>query len=154
MFAYFCEFLPSSKRAMYLVGLATFWMVGQLIAGGFAWGVIGTVECSYDQNMTLEQNCDVFEATKCEQFLLGGTTKVESWRFFIILAAMPAVLSALLIFTLPESPKWLQSVGRVSVLASASAVASASASSAVFASICVGGVTKRTHSNHVQLVCM
>jgi len=112
LFAYFCEFLPSSKRAMYLVGLATFWMVGQLIAGGFAWGVIGTVECSYDQNMTLEQNCDVFEATKCEQFLLGGTTKVESWRFFIILAAMPAVLSALLIFTLPESPKWLQSAGR------------------------------------------
>jgi len=107
LFAYFCEFLPSSKRAMYLVGLATFWMVGQLIAGGLAWGVIGTVECFYDQNQTLAQNCELWKANNCEY--LG---EVESWRLFTVLAAMPAILSALMICTLPESPKWLQSVGR------------------------------------------
>ena len=117
LFAYFCEFLPSSKRAMYLVGLATFWMVGQLIAGGFAWGVIGTVECFYDQNQTLAQNCQAFQASECEQVFLGrrddpNSVGVEAWRLFTVLAAMPAIFSALLICTLPESPKWLQSVGR------------------------------------------
>ena len=32
MFSYFCEFLPSARRGTFLVGLAAFWMIGQVVS--------------------------------------------------------------------------------------------------------------------------
>jgi len=112
LFSYFCEFLPTNKRAMYLVGLAAFWMVGQIIAGAIAWSVIGTVECVMNKSLTQEENCAIFAQQQCERLDIGLEDTVESWRILLVGCAIPGILTAVMIFMLPESPKWLQTVGK------------------------------------------
>lgn len=113
VFAYFSEFVPSYVRGSFLVGLASFWMVGQIFAASCAWSIIGFDECSYNNELTREENCVLFAEERCETYnveFLGGD--VPAWRFFIFSAGTPALLAVALLLCSPESPKWQMVAGK------------------------------------------
>ena len=86
MFAYQSEFIEKGKRAKYLAGLSSFWIVGQIFTSSVGWIIIP-------------------HPTNNNNFL--------SWQVFLLIAAVPSLLSATLYMFLPESPKMLQQVGHV-----------------------------------------
>lgn len=77
------EFVPMSHRGSNLLNIEFFWTGGTLLVPVFAW-------------MTL-----------------GSGPEDGSWRLFVILCAIPCVLStALGIVLVPESPRWLLTQGK------------------------------------------
>lgn len=89
IWSYFAEFQPKVKRGSMLSSMAAFWTLGNLFVAGLAWLVIPT-----DIGFSSE------------------TFKYNSWRIFLLLCAFPSFVVALLLFMLPESPKFLLMRGR------------------------------------------
>ena len=85
VWTYFAEFQPSSKRGAALSVLASFWMIGNITVAALAWIVIPT--------QTVE------EVKLSDSF--------SSWRIFAIISAVPALLVAISMVWMPDSPKFL-----------------------------------------------
>lgn len=45
-------------------------------------------------------------------FVLFETLNMHSWQFFLLVCALPSLISGLLVYVLPESPKFLMTQGR------------------------------------------
>ncbi|GBP07641.1 Synaptic vesicle glycoprotein 2B [Eumeta japonica] len=89
IWSYFAEFQPKNKRGAMLSFMAAFWTLGNLFVAGLAWIIIPSG--------------------------IGGETGgfvYNSWRIFLLVMSLPSFLVALLLFLLPESPKFLISQGR------------------------------------------
>lgn len=89
IWSYFAEFQPKVKRGSMLSFMAAFWTLGNLFVAGLAWIVIPA---------------DI--GHKSEAFTYN------SWRIFLLLCAVPSFIVAVLLFMLPESPKFLLTRGR------------------------------------------
>ncbi|KAL3289815.1 hypothetical protein HHI36_023206 [Cryptolaemus montrouzieri] len=87
--SYFAEFQPKGKRGSMLSSMAAFWTLGNLFVAGLAWLVI-----------------------PADIGFISETFKYNSWRIFLLLCAFPSFVVALLLFMLPESPKFLLTRGR------------------------------------------
>ena len=90
LFPYNSEFIRNKYRGPYLGVQSTFWMVGRLLCGAFAWMIIpvANIHTSF------------------------GSYQFHSWRLFLAVSALPSILGALLYFILPESPRYLLEVGK------------------------------------------
>ena len=88
VFAYFTEFLSMKNRGPMIGFLASFWMVGNIMTAGIAWFIIPKLHLGSHVG-------DIFYG---------------SWRIFVALCSIPSISSALFVFLLPESPKFLQKV--------------------------------------------
>lgn len=90
LFPYNSEFIRNKYHGPYLGVQSTFWMVGRLLCGAFAWMIIpfGNIHSTL------------------------GSIQFHSWRLFIAVSALPSILGALLYFILPESPRYLLEVGK------------------------------------------
>lgn len=89
IWSYFAEFQPKKKRGAMLSFMAAFWTLGNLFVAGLAWVIIPAQ--------------------------IGGEINgfvYNSWRIFLFVMALPSFLVAALLFLLPESPKFLLSLGR------------------------------------------
>ncbi|XP_052236905.1 synaptic vesicle glycoprotein 2C-like isoform X1 [Dreissena polymorpha] len=84
IFSYYTEFLPKFRRGTMISALATFWMMGNIIASGLAWLVIPHPELGY----------------------YSSGFKYNSWRIFIAICTFPSLSSAFLFMFMPESPKF------------------------------------------------
>lgn len=90
VFSFFTEFLSRERRGPMIGFLASFWMVGNIMTAGIAWLIIPRLNLAGR---------------------IGGIN-YHSWRIFVALCSIPSLSSALFIFLLPESPKYLQKIGR------------------------------------------
>lgn len=70
--------------------MAAFWTLGNLFVAGLAWLIIPTRVGFFAESFTY-----------------------NSWRIFLLICAIPSFIVAVLLFFLPESPKFLLSRGRV-----------------------------------------
>lgn len=89
IWSYFAEFQPKSKRGSALSFMAAFWTFGNLLVAGMAWLIIPTS--------------------------VGFVTTYfvyNSWRVFLMVCSLPSFLVTILLFYLPESPKFLLSRGK------------------------------------------
>ena len=68
--------------------LATFWMVGNITVAALAWIIIPTQKVEVEERIELS----------------GG---FSSWRVFAIVSAVPALLVAVTMLWMPDSPKYL-----------------------------------------------
>nr|XP_022914695.1 synaptic vesicle glycoprotein 2B [Onthophagus taurus] len=89
IWSYFAEFQPKSKRGSMLSFMAAFWTFGNLFVAGLAWVIIPS---------------DI--GVVSEYFTYN------SWRIFLLVCAVPSIIVGVLLFFLPESPKFLLSRGR------------------------------------------
>lgn len=89
IWSYFAEFQPKSKRGSMLSFMAAFWTLGNLFVAGLAWLIIRE---------------DI--GFRTENFVYN------SWRIFLLICALPSFVVAILLFFLPESPKFLLSQGK------------------------------------------
>lgn len=90
LFSYFVEFMPKARRGPMIGFMASFWMFGNILTSLVAWLIIPHIE-------------------------IGGhifDLWFGSWRIFVALGAFPSLSAAMLLIILPESPKYLQKVGR------------------------------------------
>ena len=83
IFPYIAEFTRNKYRGPYLGAQAFFWTFGRLVSGGIAWIILP---------------------------LSIQSTYVHSWRLYIAISAVPALIGALLYLLLPESPRFLLEV--------------------------------------------
>lgn len=90
VWSYFAEFQCKSRRGRMLCALATFWMVGNISVAGLAWAVIPW---------------ETLVVTSTNGF------KYNSWRIFVALCGIPALIVTIGLAFLPESPKYLLSKG-------------------------------------------
>lgn len=80
------EFMPNSRRGKNMLSTSFFWISASLMVPLFAWLTVGT------------QN---------------NSGEIASWRAFILLCSLPSVVStALGIWIVPESPRWLLTRGK------------------------------------------
>ncbi|KAK9889186.1 hypothetical protein WA026_004465 [Henosepilachna vigintioctopunctata] len=89
IWSYFAEFQPKVKRGSMLSSMAAFWTLGNLFVAGLAWLVI-----------------------PAEIGIETDSFKYNSWRIFLLICSFPSFIVALLLFLLPESPKFLLTRGR------------------------------------------
>lgn len=89
IFSYFTEFQPKDRRGKMISALATFWMFGNIIAAGLAWSVIPR-DIGYH----------------------SPSFKYNSWRIFVALCTIPSLTSAVFFVFMPESPKFLLTIGQ------------------------------------------
>ena len=88
VFSYFTEFLSLEKRGPWIGLLASFWMIGNIMTAGIAWFII-------------------------PKLYLGapvGEIFFGSWRIFVAVCSFPSISSAIFVFLMPESPKYLDKV--------------------------------------------
>lgn len=90
IWSYFAEFQPKAKRGSMLSFMAAFWTLGNLFVAGLAWIIIPS-------NIGFT----------------GPSFVYNSWRIFLLICAVPSFIVAVLLFFLPESPKFLLTRGRV-----------------------------------------
>jgi len=83
---YGSEFISARWRGKYLGILSTFWTAGKILVGALAYFIL-PLGCKITINL--------------------GSLELHSWNVFLMLAAIPAVLGAILFFILPESPLFL-----------------------------------------------
>ncbi|CAG0915845.1 unnamed protein product [Notodromas monacha] len=86
---YFAEFQPSKVRGRMVTFLASFFLVGNVIAAAFAWSVIPSSIVMY-----------------------LGTFKYAPWRLFVALCGIPSALAGCLVLYFPESPRYLMTEGK------------------------------------------
>jgi len=92
VWSYFAEFQSKSLRGRMLSALAAFWMIGNISVAALAWIII--------------PNNFGTDNTSSNGF------KFNSWRIFVAVCGIPAVLVTIALVFLPESPKFLLSKGR------------------------------------------
>ncbi|XP_041374930.1 synaptic vesicle glycoprotein 2C-like [Gigantopelta aegis] len=90
IFSYFVEFQPKDRRGTMISVLATFWMGGNIMAAGLAWIVIPHKTLGYFH----------------PDFIYN------SWRIFVALCTIPSLTSAAAFVLMPESPKYLLTIGK------------------------------------------
>jgi len=89
------EFMPSSRRGKNMLSTSFFWIAASMLVPVFAWLTVG--------RSNQKDNAE----TRNE------SSEEGSWRVFVMLCSLPSVLStALGIFFVPESPRWLLTRGR------------------------------------------
>ena len=88
--AYTSEFIQTKYRGPYLGVLSSFWMVGALLCGAFAWALL-----PFDMSLSI------------------GSYSVHSWRIYFLVSALPSLIGAVLFFIMPESPRFLLEVAIV-----------------------------------------
>ncbi|XP_023253209.1 synaptic vesicle glycoprotein 2B-like [Seriola lalandi dorsalis] len=86
VYSYFSEFLQMDKRGEHLSWLCMFWMVGGIYASFTAWGIIPRYGWG---------------------FSMGTEFQFHSWRVFVLVAALPAIMSLVGLSFMPESPRFL-----------------------------------------------
>ncbi|KAL4232718.1 hypothetical protein ACF0H5_007406 [Mactra antiquata] len=91
IFSYFTEFLPKYRRGSMISALATFWMMGNIIAAGLAWIIIPHPDLGY----------------------FSSSFTYNSWRIFIAVCTFPGLSSAFMFIFMPESPKFFLTRGNV-----------------------------------------
>ncbi|GJQ68423.1 hypothetical protein Trydic_g17010 [Trypoxylus dichotomus] len=89
IWSYFAEFQPKAKRGSMLSFMAAFWTLGNLFVAGLAWLII-------PQDIGVYSNYFVY----------------NSWRIFLLICSLPSFVVGVLLFFLPESPKFLLSRGK------------------------------------------
>lgn len=89
IFSYYMEFQTASRRGSMISLLATFWMSGNIICACIAWLIIPQLWS-----------------------VSVGTINFDSWRIFLAICTIPAFTSGLFFFLMPESPRFLLSVGQ------------------------------------------
>lgn len=85
VFTLFIEYLPADKRQVWTILMSMTWMIGAVMAAGLAWIVIPS---------------DV-------SFGHIGEMEFKSWRVFILFAAMPSLISVILLQLMDDSPRFL-----------------------------------------------
>lgn len=91
VFTYYSEFLVKRHRGRHLSWLLIFWAIGGVFAAVMAYAIIPQdVPSLFD-----------FESLH-----------LTSWRVFLLVCAIPAVISAMGLIFLPESPRFLLETGR------------------------------------------
>ena len=88
LFSYYAEFLPSNLRGPMVEALASFLLLGNIMAAGGAWSIIPREIISF------------------------GNLEVRSWRVFVALLSLPALSAAIMFVFMPESPKYLVRVSK------------------------------------------
>ncbi|KAG8183292.1 hypothetical protein JTE90_025992 [Oedothorax gibbosus] len=91
VFTYYSEFLVRKNRGRHLSFLLAFWAIGGLFVAVLAWGIIPKTGA-------------VIMETKRLQF--------ARWRKFLLVCSLPAIVSAIGVTFLPESPRFLLEMGR------------------------------------------
>jgi len=87
------ELMPNSRRGSKMLSTSYFWTAGSLLVPLFAWLTLGS------NNNKDNGDSDV-------------SSEEGSWRAFVILCSLPSVVStALGIYFVPESPRWLLTRG-------------------------------------------
>ena len=87
------EFMPNSRRGKNMLSTSFFWTAASLMVPLFAWLTIGRNNIDNDAS--------------------NESTQQVSWRAFVILCALPGVVSTVLgICFVPESPRWLLTRGK------------------------------------------
>lgn len=89
IWSYFAEFQPLSKRGSMLSFMAAFWTLGNLFVASLAWLVIPSGIGYHSSHFVY-----------------------NSWRIFLVICSIPSLIVGVLLFYLPESPKFLLSIGR------------------------------------------
>ncbi|XP_018562430.1 synaptic vesicle glycoprotein 2C-like isoform X2 [Anoplophora glabripennis] len=90
IFSYLGEFLSVKHRDSMLGKLEVFWNVGIIILPGVAWSLL---------NKTL-----------LESFADHGN--FSPWRIFVLVCSLPSLISIVMLYFLPETPKFLISKGK------------------------------------------
>ncbi|XP_001947988.2 synaptic vesicle glycoprotein 2B-like [Acyrthosiphon pisum] len=85
VYVYLGEFLTPSKRDSYLLFLELYWALGMMVGPGLAMVIIPS-------NIVLISS---------EYF------KFNAWRIFILLTSIPSLISFILIYQYPETPRYL-----------------------------------------------
>ncbi|KAF6019374.1 hypothetical protein EB796_022341 [Bugula neritina] len=88
---YVIEFLPIKNRGRYMLTLPGSFSMGLLLIAGLAWLIIPHEEWTW--------------------YIQGYT--FNSWRLFLLVTAVPAIVSIPLLLTLPESPRYLVQVNKI-----------------------------------------
>uniref|UniRef100_A0A8C4NBM5 Major facilitator superfamily (MFS) profile domain-containing protein n=1 Tax=Eptatretus burgeri TaxID=7764 RepID=A0A8C4NBM5_EPTBU len=91
VYAYYAEFLAYSKRGEHLSWICMFWMIGGIFASAMAWAIIPHYGWS---------------------FRMGSEYQFHSWRVFVIVCALPAVMAIVALTFIPESPRFLLENGK------------------------------------------
>ncbi|XP_051978442.1 synaptic vesicle glycoprotein 2B-like [Xyrauchen texanus] len=86
VYAYFSEFLQMDKRGEHLSWLCMFWMMGGIYASFTAWGIIPRYGWG---------------------FSMGTEFQFHSWRVFVLVCALPAIIAFVGLMFMPESPRFL-----------------------------------------------
>uniref|UniRef100_A0A1B6IMQ6 Major facilitator superfamily (MFS) profile domain-containing protein n=1 Tax=Homalodisca liturata TaxID=320908 RepID=A0A1B6IMQ6_9HEMI len=89
IWSYFAEFQPKLKRGSMLSSMAAFWTLGNLFVACLAWLVIPS-------NIGYTSPGFVY----------------NSWRVFLVICSLPSFIVAILLYFLPESPKFLLAHGQ------------------------------------------
>jgi len=89
VFSYFTEFLSLEKRGPWIGLLASFWMIGNIMTAGIAWFIIPKLHLGAPV----------------------GEIFFGSWRIFVAVCSFPSISSAIFVFLMPESPKYLEKIG-------------------------------------------
>ncbi|CAG5099180.1 Oidioi.mRNA.OKI2018_I69.XSR.g16322.t1.cds [Oikopleura dioica] len=92
VFSYYAEVLPREKRAEHLSWLCLSWVFGGVYAAAMAWEIIPNTGWG---------------------FAYGSEYQFHAWRVFVVVCALPSVISATALTFLPESPRWLLRSGMV-----------------------------------------
>ncbi|XP_060525056.1 synaptic vesicle glycoprotein 2C-like [Cylas formicarius] len=90
VFPYLGEFLSNGDRDRYLGRLEVFWNFGIIILPGVAW-------CLLSKNMV---------------DLYAPSVTLSPWRIFVLVCSLPSLISYVLIYYLPETPKYLMDHGK------------------------------------------
>ncbi|XP_065653316.1 synaptic vesicle glycoprotein 2C-like [Hydra vulgaris] len=90
LFSYFVEFMSMNRRGPMIGFMASFWMFGNILASAAAWIIIPRVHIGF--------------------YIFG--LWFGSWRIFVVICAIPSLSSALFLYFMPESPKYLQNIGQ------------------------------------------
>ncbi|XP_067123934.1 synaptic vesicle glycoprotein 2C-like [Centruroides vittatus] len=91
VFTYYCEFLDKKNRGRHLSWMLMFWAFGGVFVSVVAWGIIPKTGFS---------------------ILVSHHLHFNSWRIFLIICAIPALLAIIGLCFLPESPRFLLEIGR------------------------------------------
>ena len=86
VWSYFIEFIPKHVRGKMMCCLACSWLIGNLLVVGFAYATLNRPEIAWT--------------------FFRGLVRINDWRLFIIVCALPSILTAVLLLFLPESPKF------------------------------------------------
>ena len=91
IWSYFSEFQPTPIRGRMLSIIATFWMIGQLVFSGIGWALLPHTFI---------------------RFAVSSTYIFSVWRIFVALSTLLCFSAAIIVYFLPESPKFLLEKGR------------------------------------------